>query len=125
MSLEDAVTKSKEIILDFESYLQGTPKAFVTLVCERYLERFPSSPESALEIVDMYTAKVTRYQELLVKEKNEILNLVGIGKEYWEVNTMVKQVLEVILWLDDICGAALQSHSVGEMYRKKEFDFMQ
>jgi hypothetical protein len=125
MSLEDALTKSKEIITDFENYLQGTPKSFVTLVCERYLKRFPSSPESALEIVEMYTGKVNRYHALLTKEQSEILNLVGLDKEYYEVDKLVKQVLEVILWLDDIYGAALGSQSVGEMYRQNKFEFMQ
>ncbi|RXW17204.1 hypothetical protein EST38_g8658 [Candolleomyces aberdarensis] len=124
MSLEDALEKSKETFKDFDDYIQGSPKSFVTLVCERYLERFPDCPESALEIVNMYTKKVSRYQDILRKHQNEILNLVGIGDDYYEVEKLVKQVLEVILWLDDIYGAALESQSVGERFRKKAFEFM-
>jgi hypothetical protein len=93
MSLEDTLSGARTTFQDFENYVQGSTKSYATMVCKRYLERLPESQESAIELVNMYIKKVTRYESILRTHQSEVLNLAGMGDEYYEINKLIRSVL--------------------------------
>ncbi|KAJ2912492.1 hypothetical protein MD484_g7911, partial [Candolleomyces efflorescens] len=86
----------------YQASIRGDGQRFVSTVCDDYLARANVDPEGARCLLETPQEKAARYQKILTDLRDKVLNSAGIDREFKEIDKLVKRVVEVGMWLEDI-----------------------
>ncbi|KAJ2917426.1 hypothetical protein MD484_g3032, partial [Candolleomyces efflorescens] len=109
----------------YQTSIRGDSRKYLIIVCEDYLDRAHKDLEGAESFLAMHQAKAGKYQNILTDLRDKVLNSAGVGKEFKQIDDLVRDVVQVAVWLDDISMVALGEgiSRVEFAFRNREFDF--
>ena len=96
----------------------GDSKEFLTNITEKYLE--DACPDDLHELMD----ELGKIQKSVYGYQNEVLSLAGLGKEYDEVDAVVKHVCKIVHWVGEVlCAAMVNREEVHTLYSAQQLLF--
>ena len=88
--------KSQRVINQLQTLLKVPAKEFVESLCVDMMTT------GDLTKAEEYVAAIAPMQRLLDQYHNDILSAKGIGDEWRQVQSMVREVRQVVIWIDDL-----------------------
>lgn len=96
----------------------ASPKDYLAYRSERFIADLDQlGVQLAREMLELQVVRFNELDDQLQTCLNAILNLVGVGKEWHEVDAIQQDVRKIVVWLNDIEACALDDpSSVSDMY---------
>lgn len=92
------------------SLVRGSLRMFLHIVCTNFELNRHESLTAAKDIINSHIIKFDRLQKEVVEQQDAILQLVGVGQAWQEVENILRQFREVVGWLEEVLCLAMVDH---------------